>query len=589
MTSGPFVFDSLGHKNTIWQGIFEFLQLSKRHFPVLNDMHPVHFTAVLTEDSVNQFFRLSMLTIILFGTALSAGKNLIINGNFSMGAVSWLEIKFARDHAAERGFIDIRDAVIDGKKAKCLHVQTDLRHDWATEDNLRHSMVAPHNLGASGVFSETLSKGEYIRLEFWAQAVSGPNEMDVSFKINANQIHVPLTPKWKRHMFLIKTTEPTRRIYFKQLKNYQSRGAGMFRLARVSAERVDARLPKVTLTADREEFLPGENNIRFIGRFKNREVINRWSLIVGSPDGKEIWSIQGQGNAPLSLPWDGKDRRGRLVQGGRPFKAMMTGTDLLSRKWASNILNVRSKIPAEVAVTLSFKDPSFNPGIDKIPIRIQYKNAANIRKWQLTITNNAGRAVYLHKSAKRPPKHFIWNGRDDKDNAVEGGDVFSAQLTGTDKYKRTWQSNIAKVKSEIKIEKYEELMVMKDPDSGITTRKKVRGLKFKLTNIEFESNSAELKDTTRPIMEMVAAVLKKYNAYMILIQGHTDMIGGTVYNKRLSRERAKNVGKYLNTIFNIEERRIQCMGYGLSNPIASNETEEGRAKNRRVEFKLIQW
>jgi len=72
----------------------------------------------------------------------------------------------------------------------------------------------------------------------------------------------------------------------------------------------------------------------------------------------------------------------------------------------------------------------------------------------------------------------------------------------------------------------------------------------------------------------------------IEIGGHTDNIGSVAYNLELSRERAKAVTLYL-VSKGIRISRIKFKGYGRSIPIASNETEEGRQLNRRVEFKII--
>ena len=72
----------------------------------------------------------------------------------------------------------------------------------------------------------------------------------------------------------------------------------------------------------------------------------------------------------------------------------------------------------------------------------------------------------------------------------------------------------------------------------------------------------------------------------IEIRGHTDAKGSDSYNQRLSENRAKAVADYLLSK-GINEKRIQSKGYGKSLPIDTNDTEEGRANNRRVEFKIV--
>ena len=72
----------------------------------------------------------------------------------------------------------------------------------------------------------------------------------------------------------------------------------------------------------------------------------------------------------------------------------------------------------------------------------------------------------------------------------------------------------------------------------------------------------------------------------IEIRGHTDGKGADSYNQRLSENRAKSVTDYLISK-GISEKRLQYKGYGKSMPIDSNDTEEGRANNRRVDFRII--
>jgi OOP family OmpA-OmpF porin len=70
----------------------------------------------------------------------------------------------------------------------------------------------------------------------------------------------------------------------------------------------------------------------------------------------------------------------------------------------------------------------------------------------------------------------------------------------------------------------------------------------------------------------------------LIIEGHTDNIGGAQFNLELSRKRAEAVKRWLVDKAGIGEIRLTTVGYGLTRPIADNSTEEGRAKNRRVEL-----
>ncbi len=112
------------------------------------------------------------------------------------------------------------------------------------------------------------------------------------------------------------------------------------------------------------------------------------------------------------------------------------------------------------------------------------------------------------------------------------------------------------------------------------------GSKIILKNIYFESGEATLRPESFVELGFVTEVLKNNPNIKIEIGGHTDDIGGYQANLKLSEERAKSVVNYL--IGNgIEADRLEYKGYGFTEPIASNKTEEGRQENRRVEFTII--
>jgi len=102
-------------------------------------------------------------------------------------------------------------------------------------------------------------------------------------------------------------------------------------------------------------------------------------------------------------------------------------------------------------------------------------------------------------------------------------------------------------------------------------------------NVEFDFDKASIRKTSHQEIGNLAAVMKKYPDLKILIEGHTDNVGGVKYNEKLSQRRAAAVKKYLVEKFGIEASRLTTKGYGLTRPVASNATKDGRQKNRRVE------
>lgn len=109
---------------------------------------------------------------------------------------------------------------------------------------------------------------------------------------------------------------------------------------------------------------------------------------------------------------------------------------------------------------------------------------------------------------------------------------------------------------------------------------------IRLNNIFFEFNKSELKSESYPELNRVLKFLNDYPSVEIELSGHTDNIGTLEYNQMLSEKRTIAVADYLFEK-GITKNRITVFGYGETRPLASNETEEGRQINRRVEFKII--
>ncbi len=113
------------------------------------------------------------------------------------------------------------------------------------------------------------------------------------------------------------------------------------------------------------------------------------------------------------------------------------------------------------------------------------------------------------------------------------------------------------------------------------------GFKTILRNIYFDTGKATLKPESFQELEKLEKMLKENTSYTIEISGHTDKIGSAELNKKLSKNRAKAVVKYL-TDKGVESNRLIAVGYGEEKPLASNDDElEGREINRRTEFEII--
>ncbi|HVZ40737.1 MAG TPA: OmpA family protein [Candidatus Kapabacteria bacterium] len=125
-------------------------------------------------------------------------------------------------------------------------------------------------------------------------------------------------------------------------------------------------------------------------------------------------------------------------------------------------------------------------------------------------------------------------------------------------------------------------------DLGVTSIEVAieNGATFKIRNIFFDFAKSDLKSQSYLELNRLAALLNEYPTINVEIGAHTDAVGSDRDNQMLSENRARSVVNYL-IGKGIDSGRLRSKGYGESMPIASNDTEDGRARNRRVEFKLV--
>ena len=110
-----------------------------------------------------------------------------------------------------------------------------------------------------------------------------------------------------------------------------------------------------------------------------------------------------------------------------------------------------------------------------------------------------------------------------------------------------------------------------------------------LKKIEFDTGKATIKPVSFPILEEVISLLRvNIGIKKVNIEGHTDNRGAYQMNKDLSAARAESVLRYIVDKGKIEPERLSSAGFGPDKPVASNDTNEGRARNRRVEFQILE-
>ena len=105
-------------------------------------------------------------------------------------------------------------------------------------------------------------------------------------------------------------------------------------------------------------------------------------------------------------------------------------------------------------------------------------------------------------------------------------------------------------------------------------------------NITFATNSSDINPQFKPTLDSVGLVLKEYDRTLVVVSGHTDSDGASNFNQSLSERRASSVSLFLRSK-GILSDRLEMVGFGETQPMASNNTPDGKQQNRRVEIALI--
>jgi len=172
------------------------------------------------------------------------------------------------------------------------------------------------------------------------------------------------------------------------------------------------------------------------------------------------------------------------------------------------------------------------------------------------------------------------------------GVVIGNQVKGTPGEKRKAQAIAATAGAAIGgsignyMDRQEEKLRLKLRESGVSITRKGDEILLNMPgNVTFEAQKSTIRPDFQNVLINVADVLKEYDKADIRIAGHTDNRGKQEANQKLSENRATAVGGFLTTR-GVKNKRITTVGYGPSQPIASNDNDSDRAQNRRVEITL---
>jgi outer membrane protein OmpA-like peptidoglycan-associated protein len=136
-------------------------------------------------------------------------------------------------------------------------------------------------------------------------------------------------------------------------------------------------------------------------------------------------------------------------------------------------------------------------------------------------------------------------------------------------------------------EQQEKLLSERLAGAGIRVQRNAGTIKLIVPGrLAFALNSEQIQPNFSAVLDNLALVLKEYGKTVVAIKGYTDSTGSFEHNQQLSERRAQSIGNYL-IARQIAAARIRSSGYGPRYPLVANDTESGRAQNRRVEIELV--
>ena len=324
----------------------------------------------------------------------------------------------------------------------------------------------------------------------------------------------------------------------------------------------------VFISIDKKYFSPAFESLKIKTFFMETNGLKEWILTIKDANGIKVKEIKDK-IIPSYLYWDGTDLRNKRVGDGN-YKISLSATYQNGETSFSRGVDVIVDSTPPV-LRFSSSPEIFAPDGDgeneELLINFSTVDLSGIRRWKIEIMDPDNKPFKVFEGKGEPSKNIRWNGRSDNGELVESAQDYRVVIFAEDEAGNKIEKEVGKIKVDVLVEKME------------------RGLRIRINNIEFEFGKATLMQKKKLILDRVVEILQKYNRYRVEIQGHTDNIGSEQKNKELSIARARTVYDYL-VAHGINRNRLSLNGFGYKYPIADNSTEEGRRKNRRVEFIL---
>jgi len=313
-----------------------------------------------------------------------------------------------------------------------------------------------------------------------------------------------------------------------------------------------------------------KHNFNLFTVISKKKGLKQWEIDVTDKNDKLIKKITGGREFPSVVKWNVLNSKNKKLNSGQYFIQLKT---IFDNGNTPSSFKKKLIIDSEAPVLEVFPDsvlfsPDGDGENDTLDITMRGKDDFGIKKWAVKIYDPDGDLFKEFKGEGNLPKKIIWDGFSDKKELVESATDYVIQIEAEDFAGNVSFSKKKKISVDI-------LIMVTD-----------RGLKIRISNIQFGFASASLRKSSYKVLNRLAQLLKKYENYHIMVEGHTDDIGSDEANLKLSEARAKSVRRYM-IYKGVKAERLEYRGLGESMPLHPNTNAKNRRKNRRVEFLLI--
>ncbi|MCL2155597.1 MAG: OmpA family protein [Leptospirales bacterium] len=311
--------------------------------------------------------------------------------------------------------------------------------------------------------------------------------------------------------------------------------------------------------------------VRFFLDLSSATWLEKWEVTISDKnDRKTIGRVSGEGVPPAYIDWDCKDTTGKLLDDGvynvRLSALYSSGNNPVS--FPKRIIFDSTKPALSISHEPKLFSPDDDGENDYLTMKMKAADNFGIAEWEINIFNERGILFKKFSGKGDVPKELVWDGRGANGDIVESASDYIVRFTATDFAGNVSETANDKIAVDI-------LVVVTE-----------RGLKMRISNIEFTFGSSEIRTRGIQILDRVHQILEKYGNYNIVVEGHTDNIGAKDYNQKLSERRALAVRDYL-VKKGTDEKRLEYIGMGDTLPFYPNTNDENRRRNRRVEFLLV--